>query len=294
VSLTGPNGAGKTTLLNLVGALDAPTRGAVLVDRADLASLCDRDLAGFHRRLGVVFQSLNLLHDLSAWENVALSRLVDGVPPDQARSQAVAMLARVGLAGRAEHRPIELSISERQRVAIARALVGHPTLVLADEPTGYLDVATGAAVVVEVLRSCVATDGATVIMASHHAATGGGCDRVVELVDGRLVGDVELVGRPAGSSRRRRPHASTGAGAGRRRWWAERWSNGGRVHLSVFLLEAWQSPRTRPRLGGRVQPSTSRATPASAPSHRHSWEALPRTRQSEASCTPPGWPCRAR
>lgn len=203
VAVTGPNGAGKSTLLNLVGALDRPTRGAVLVDGRDLSSLSDEELATYRRRLGIVFQFLHLSPHLSAWENVALPQVVDGVPPERVHAQAVGLLERLGLGRRAEHRPAELSASERQRVAVARALLCHPALVLADEPTEHLD-AAGLAAVADLFHGCVKSDGTTVIIASHHAVGEAVCDRRIELADGRVVADVEIPGRAVGSRSRGR------------------------------------------------------------------------------------------
>jgi putative ABC transport system ATP-binding protein len=197
VAVTGPNGAGKSTLLNLVGALDRPTRGAVLIDGRDLSSLSDDELSMYRRRVGIVFQSLHLTDRLSALENVALPQLIDGVPPERVHPQADRLLRRLGLGGRVYHLAGELSTSERQRVAVARALLSHPALVLADEPTEHLD-SECLAVVAELFRACVTADGATVIIASHHSVVRAVCDRAVELVDGRVIADVELAGRAVG------------------------------------------------------------------------------------------------
>ena len=198
VSIMGPSGAGKSTLLHLLGGLDTASEGCVRVDGADLAGLSDDALTDFRcRRLGFVFQFFNLLATLSAWENVALPRLLDGVPLARSRSRAVALLEHVGLGGRVEHRPSELSGGELQRVAIARALIADPVLILADEPTGNLDSATGDEVL-GLLRSCAA-EGCTVVMVTHdaHAAEVG--DRVIALADGQLVDDRPAVGAGPGA-----------------------------------------------------------------------------------------------
>ena len=189
VSIMGPSGAGKSTLLHLMGGLDTPTAGVVQVDGVDLAALDDEELTAFRRRrLGFVFQFFNLLPTLVAWENVALPRLLDGIALHRSRSHATELLERVGLGHRVEHRPAELSGGELQRVAVARALVADPALILADEPTGNLDSATGTEVL-ELLRACADEGGRAVIMVTHdpHAATIG--DRIIELADGQVVGD---------------------------------------------------------------------------------------------------------
>jgi putative ABC transport system ATP-binding protein len=212
VAVTGPNGAGKSTLLNLVGALDRPTRGTVLVDGRDLSSLSDDERSLYRRRVGIVFQSLHLSDRLSALENVALPQLIDGVPPERVHPEADRLLRRLGLGRRVYHLAGELSTSERQRVAVARALLSHPALVLADEPTEHLD-SECLAVVAALFRACVTGDGATVFIASHHPVGRTFCDREVELVDGRVVADVELAGRVAAGhrsgSRRGRPRQPT-------------------------------------------------------------------------------------
>lgn len=208
VAVTGPNGAGKSTLLNLLGALDRPTRGTVLVDGRDLSSLSDDERSLYRRHVGIVFQSLHLTDRLTTWENVALPQLIEGVPPARVLPPVIRLLERLGLGRRAQHLAGELSTSERQRVAVARALLSHPALVLADEPTEHLD-AECLAVVADLFRASVTGDGATVFIASHHPVGRAICDREVELVDGRVVADVEVAGRVVGrrrsESRRVRP-----------------------------------------------------------------------------------------
>ena len=203
VSIMGPSGAGKSTLLHLMGGLDSATEGVVRVDGAELGSLGEEALSAFRRRrLGFVFQFFNLLPTLSAWENVALPRLLDGVPLGRSRTRAGALLKRVGLSHRVEHRPAELSGGELQRVAVARALMAEPVLILADEPTGNLDSATGAEVLA-LLRSCATEDGRTVIVVTHDPRAAEVGDRVVELADGRVLEDrrtsapVTATGSPA-------------------------------------------------------------------------------------------------
>ncbi|MBW3589908.1 MAG: ABC transporter ATP-binding protein [Actinobacteria bacterium] len=189
VSVMGPSGSGKSTLLHLVGGLDRPTGGKVLLDGRDLAALDDESLTTLRRReLGFIFQFFNLLPTLSAWENVALPLLLDGKKLSDTKPRAVGLLERVGLGQRVDHRPSQLSGGEMQRVAIARALVADPVLLLADEPTGNLDSRSGEQVL-ELLRSTVTEDGKTLVMVTHdHDAASTG-DRILTLIDGKLVQD---------------------------------------------------------------------------------------------------------
>ncbi|SIR68362.1 putative ABC transport system ATP-binding protein [Williamsia sterculiae] len=188
VSVVGPSGAGKSTLLHVLGALDVPDSGSIVVDGADLAGLDDDAQSRFRRRrVGFIFQFFNLVPTMSAWENVALPRLLDGSPLRAQRAEAVALLDRVGLGARVDHRPSELSGGQMQRVAIARSLIMNPRVVLADEPTGNLDSHTGDAVLE--LLSDVAHDGAgrLVVMVTHDPHAARVADRTVEVRDGRVV-----------------------------------------------------------------------------------------------------------
>jgi putative ABC transport system ATP-binding protein len=186
VSVMGPSGSGKSTLLHLIGGLDTPTSGSVVIDGSDLARLDDEELTMFRRRsLGFIFQFFNLLPTMTAWENVALPRLLDGVKMREVKPRAVELLERVGLGERVEHKPSQLSGGEMQRVAVARALVGDPLLVLADEPTGNLDSASGHAVL-ELLRKIVAEEGKTVVIVTHDAEAASLADQQVKLQDGLI------------------------------------------------------------------------------------------------------------
>jgi putative ABC transport system ATP-binding protein len=193
VALRGRSGAGKTTLLNLIGGLDRPTRGTVHVDRREVSSLSEDELVDFRRRtVGFIFQAYGLIPILSAAENVELPlRLVRAEPRE--RDERVALLLDlVGLADRARHRPHELSGGEQQRVAIARALANRPQVLLADEPTGQLDSHTGRAVMT-LLQSAVHHEGVTAIVATHDPLLLDIADRVIEIRDGRLVGNADTV-----------------------------------------------------------------------------------------------------
>jgi putative ABC transport system ATP-binding protein len=188
VAVMGPSGSGKSTLLNLAGGLDAPTSGAVVVEGTDLGALNARDLAALRRRaIGYVFQDFNLIPALTAAENVALPRELDGESARACRKQAVAALEELGLADIADRFPDEISGGQRQRVAIARALIGPRRLVLADEPTGALDSQSGEAVLRLLRGRCDA--GASGLLVTHEARLAGWADRVVFLRDGEVVDD---------------------------------------------------------------------------------------------------------
>jgi putative ABC transport system ATP-binding protein len=189
VSVMGPSGSGKSTLLHLLGGLDSATSGSVVLDGSDLAALDDNDLTQLrHNKLGFIFQFFNLLPTMTAWENVALPRLLAGEKLASVRPAAIRLLERVGLASRVDHKPAQLSGGEMQRVAIARALVSDPVLLLADEPTGNLDSKSGGAVF-DLLRSIVDEEGKTLIMVTHDANWASRGDRLLTLQDGKLVGD---------------------------------------------------------------------------------------------------------
>jgi putative ABC transport system ATP-binding protein len=193
VAVMGPSGSGKSTLLNLCGGLDAPSQGEVVVEGEVLGRLSKRRLAGLRRRrIGYVFQELNLLPSLTAVENVALPLELDGKSIRAARRLALAALADLDLGTLAKRYPEQLSGGQQQRVAIARALVGERRLVLADEPTGALDSETGEAVL-RVLRARVDA-GAAAILVTHEARHAAWADRVVFLKDGVIVDTTGPIG----------------------------------------------------------------------------------------------------
>jgi putative ABC transport system ATP-binding protein len=186
-ALLGPSGCGKSTLLNLLGALDLPTRGRVVVDGRDLAALSENERDTYRRRTAAtVFQFFNLLPTMNALENVALPLLLDGAAAAEADGRASALLAEVGLSGKEHAYPYELSGGQMQRVAVARALANRTTLLLADEPTGNLDSKTGTQVL-DLVSALVGEKGITVVMATHSADAAARASRVLRLLDGRLV-----------------------------------------------------------------------------------------------------------
>lgn len=186
LALRGASGAGKSTLLHLLGGLDLPNAGEIHFDGTNLRSLSSGSLAQWrNRRVGFIFQAYHLLPELSALENVALPARLARTSSVESARRATALLERVGLGKRLEHRPYELSGGEQQRVAVARALINEPDLILADEPTGNLDSQTGAEII-QLLETLRAERQATFIMATHDAHIAARARRVIELADGLI------------------------------------------------------------------------------------------------------------
>ncbi|KTF70634.1 ABC transporter ATP-binding protein [Sphingomonas sp. HT-1] len=189
VAIMGPSGCGKSTLLNILGTIDRPTSGAYLFEGEDVARAPEAQLAKLRRdRLGFVFQSFNLIDELTIAENVALALAYRTMPAREKRERVDAAMDRVGIAHRRNHHPHQLSGGQQQRAAIARAIVGEPKLILADEPTGNLDTENGAQVM-EILTGLNA-DGATIVMVTHSPAHADIARRTVHMLDGRILSAV--------------------------------------------------------------------------------------------------------
>jgi len=195
VAVMGPSGCGKSTLLHLLGGLDRPTAGRVVIDGEELGALDDDRLTLLRRRqIGFVFQFFNLIPVLNAVENAALPLLLDGAKPEEARQAVTTWLERLGLADRLRNRPDQLSAGQQQRVAIARALSTDPALLLADEPTGNLDTAAGEQVA-GLLRQAADEWGRTVLMVTHDPRIAAYADRIIFLRDGKIVDQTDLESR---------------------------------------------------------------------------------------------------
>ena len=186
MALVGPSGSGKSTLLNLIGGLDRPDQGDIQVNGLALRGASENQLVRYRRdQVGFIFQSFNLLPNLNAAENVEAPMMLAEVPGAQRRDRALSLLQAVGLAHRVMHRPNEMSGGEKQRVAIARALANNPSVLLADEPTGNLDLKTGASVL-DLLRSLLGSNRLTLILVTHDLEIASRADRIVHLRDGSI------------------------------------------------------------------------------------------------------------
>ena len=189
VCLMGPSGSGKSTLLNLIGCIDSPTSGSVVVNGSDTHTLGDARLSEFRNRtMGFIFQSFNLIPVLSVFENVEYPLLLQKVPARERKARVRALLERVGLAEYLARSPENLSGGQRQRVSIARALVGRPRLVIADEPTASLDHVTGSSIM-QLMVEMNETEGATLIFSTHDPAVSRYAKRIVRMTDGRIAED---------------------------------------------------------------------------------------------------------
>jgi len=189
LAILGPSGSGKSTLLNLIGALDKPTEGKMLIEGVDVSTLNDNQLADLRRRIGFVFQFFNLIPRFTARENVELSMSIIGMSKAERRKQAEVVLETVGLKERMNHKPAELSGGEQQRVAIARALANNPRFLLMDEPTGNIDSKT-ANEIVGLIRKLNKEKGVTIIMVTHDQRLAGETKRTVQMFDGVVVKEV--------------------------------------------------------------------------------------------------------
>jgi len=189
VCLMGPSGSGKSTLLNLIGCIDTPTRGSVIVDGEDTGKLGDARLSDFrNRRMGFIFQSFNLIPVLSVFENVEYPLLLQKVPSRQRRARVEELLSAVGLKEYSRRSPENLSGGQRQRVSIARALVARPRLVIADEPTASLDHTTGSSIM-QLMVEMNEKEGATLIFSTHDPTVSRYAKRIVKMLDGRIAED---------------------------------------------------------------------------------------------------------
>jgi putative ABC transport system ATP-binding protein len=195
LSIMGPSGSGKSTLFNMIGGLDKPTEGKVYIDDVDVAQLDAYELAWLRcRKIGYIFQSFNLIPVMTALENVTLPMVFAGLTSDEARDKGVDLLTKVGLGERVSHKPSELSGGQQQRVAVARAFANDPAIILADEPTGNLDLTTGTEII-ELLRQMNKESGVTVISATHDHKMLSVSDRVIWVRDGlvdRIINRADL------------------------------------------------------------------------------------------------------
>jgi putative ABC transport system ATP-binding protein len=188
-AIMGPSGAGKSTLLHLIGVLDRPTSGSVSIEGRDVSALKDFELSLLRRRrIGFLFQFFNLLPNLSTWQNIALPLLIDGVPPKAAHARASEIANLLNLSDRLDQHASLLSGGEMQRAALGRALARDPAILLADEPTGNLDSASGEQIL-QLLRGLADRKRTAIIMVTHDSSAASHADRVIRLVDGKIVGD---------------------------------------------------------------------------------------------------------
>ncbi len=193
ISIMGPSGSGKSTLMNILGCIDTPTSGSYRLDGQEVSTLDDEGLATIrNQKVGFVFQTFNLLPRLTALANVELPLVYSGTGRNERRERALKALERVGLSDRVNHKPNELSGGQSQRVAIARALINNPSIILADEPTGNLDRATGSDII-NLFQRLNSEFGVTLVIVTHDQEVGKSAGRLIELVDGRITRD-ELIG----------------------------------------------------------------------------------------------------
>jgi putative ABC transport system ATP-binding protein len=189
VSILGPSGSGKSTMLNLIGALDKPTSGTLLIDGVDISKLNDNQLADLRRRIGFVFQFFNLIPRLTAKDNVELSMAIADMNKAERRKRAIELLETVGLKDRVNHKPAELSGGQQQRVAIARALANNPKFLLLDEPTGNIDSKT-ASEVLGLIKKLNVENNVSIIMVTHDQHLAREAKRIVQMFDGQITSEV--------------------------------------------------------------------------------------------------------
>lgn len=186
VSIVGPSGSGKTTLFNMIGGLDKPTEGRVYIDGIDISMLDAYELAWLRcRKIGYIFQNFNLIQVLTALENVVLPTVFAGIPRDEGLARAKKLLTSVGLGDRLDHKPMELSAGQQQRVAIARAMINEPEIILADEPTGNLDLKTGVEII-DLLHGLNKSREVTLVAATHDLKMIKASDRIIWMRDGKI------------------------------------------------------------------------------------------------------------
>ena len=195
VAIMGPSGSGKSTLLHMVGALDIPSKGKVYIDGEDISSLTEDELAQIRgKKIGFVFQQFNLLHNLTALENVSLPMVFQGVSEKQRTERAKELLSSLGLEERIYHRPAELSGGERQRIAIARSLANDPEIIVADEPTGNLDSSTGKKIM-DILIDLHKKEKKTIIVVTHDPNIASYTEETINIMDGEVVKNGVLAGK---------------------------------------------------------------------------------------------------
>ncbi|MCF7890420.1 ABC transporter ATP-binding protein [Candidatus Bipolaricaulota bacterium] len=194
VAIVGPSGSGKSTLMHIIGALDVPDEGRVLLDGRDISDYSENELADLRgNKVGFVFQTFNLIHTLTSLDNVALPLTFHGVEKSEREERAAELLEMVGLGDRLGHKPAELSGGEQQRVSIARALVNDPDILLADEPTGNLDSDTGEDIM-ELIKGLNRDRGMTIVVVTHNPRDAGYADRIVNMIDGKITNGEQEVG----------------------------------------------------------------------------------------------------
>lgn len=187
IAIMGPSGSGKSTLMHIIGALDVPTKGSVYIEGEDISTFSEDELSLVRgKKIGFVFQQFNLLHNLTALENVVLPMIFQKVPEKTRIKRAKEMIASLGLEKRMNHRPAELSGGEKQRIAIARALANDPDIIIADEPTGNLDSVTGKKIM-EILINLYKKEKKTIIIVTHDAVVGNYAEKLIKIKDGEII-----------------------------------------------------------------------------------------------------------